>query len=171
MIIWVIGLAGSGKTTLANIIHAEFVKEKLPIVLLDGDYVRQLFGNDLGYTKIERLQNAQRIMSLCKLLDKNKINAICAILSISEKNRQWCRKNFSNYLEIYLKCDINIIQKRKNRDIYSDYDKGLIRNVVGKDIIFEEPRSSDHIINNDKSEKDFILEINKVMDSIFKRSQ
>lgn len=167
MIIWVIGLAGSGKTTLANILHARFVKEKLPTVLLDGDNIRELFSNDLGYSKMERLRNAKRIMNLCKLLDKNKINAICAILSISEKNRMWCRKNFSNYLEIYLKCDVNIIQKRKTRTIYSDYDQGLIKNVVGKDIIFEEPQYSDFVINNNKSKKKFTMEINKILDTIF----
>ena len=96
MVIWSIGLAGSGKSTISNIIYEKFLNSNLPTILLDGDEIRSIFGNDLGYSFEDRLKNASRIRELCKLLDKNGIHVVCAILSISEKDRNWCRKNFSS---------------------------------------------------------------------------
>ena len=82
MVIWVIGLAGSGKTTVANMLCDAFRAAKKPVVLLDGDNVRVVFGNDLGFTKRDRLINARRIRNLCYLLDQQGMNVVCAILSI-----------------------------------------------------------------------------------------
>ena len=65
MVIWVIGLAGSGKTTVANMLCDAFWSVKKPVVLLDGDNVREVFGNDLGFTKRDRLSNSSRIRNLC----------------------------------------------------------------------------------------------------------
>ena len=64
-----------------------------------------------------------------------------------------------------------MIEKRGYRDLYSRYDKGLIKNVVGKDIKFEKPRQSDFIINNDTSKEDFIDEGYKIAKSILQRFQ
>jgi len=168
MVIWVIGLAGSGKSTISKIINKSFLRNKLPTVLIDGDVIRKIFGNDLGYSVEDRLKNAERIRELCKLLDKNGINVVCAILSISEKDRNWCRNNFASYLEIFINVPVTLIEKRGYRDLYSKYDKGVISNVVGKDIKFEIPESSDYIIDNVKSKEDFLNEGNKIAESILK---
>ena len=56
MIVWIIGIAGSGKSTLAKLLHDSFIKLKKPSVLLDGDYIRELFSYDLDYTKKGRLK-------------------------------------------------------------------------------------------------------------------
>ena len=61
MVIWVIGLAGSGKSTISKIIHNAFLKSALPTVLVDGDEIRKIFGNDLGHSIKDRLKNASRI--------------------------------------------------------------------------------------------------------------
>ena len=169
MIVWIIGIAGSGKSTLAKLLHDSFIKLKKPSVLLDGDYIRELFSYDLDYTKKGRLKNAKRIMSLCNLLDSNNINVVCAILSISENDRDWCRKNFSKYIEVYIKSNIDIVQKRGYRKIYDDFDKGLINNVVGKDLIFEEPKKSDILINNNYSKSLFLDECKTAIENIIEK--
>ena len=166
MVVWIIGLSGSGKTTIAELMHNEFLKKNLSTVLIDGDQIRELFSNDLGYSKEDRLKNAGRIKSLCKLLDNNKINVICAILSISEKDRQWCRKNLSAYKEIYIDASIHDISIRGYRDLYNNYDKGKVKNVVGKDIKFETPKSSNYIIKNNLSKEKFFKESKIVINSI-----
>jgi len=169
MVIWVIGLAGSGKSTMSKNIHLSFLKNKIPTVLIDGDEIRKIFSNDLGYSSQDRLRNASRIRELCKLIDKNGINVVCAILSISEDDRNWCRDNIPSYLEIFINVPIPLIEKRGYRDLYMRFDKGLIENVVGKDINFEKPRHSDFTINNNKSKEDFIEEGNKIAKSILRK--
>lgn len=170
MVIWIIGLAGSGKTTVSNIVYEQLKKNKKNTVLLDGDQVRRVFSNDLKHSKEDRLKNAKRIRNLCKMLDLQKINVVCAILSIAEKDRIWCRKNFMRYIEIYIKNDIKQIQARGDRKIYFDFDKGLIRNVVGKDITFEEPQDADYIINNDGTKEMLLETTNNLMKDLLKKN-
>ena len=169
MVIWIIGLAGSGKTTVSKIIYNQ-IKKKRETVLLDGDQIRQVFLNDLKHTKQDRLTNARRIRNLCKMLDLQNINVVCAILSISEKDRLWCRKNLSKYIEVYIKSDIKQIQNRGDRKIYYDYDKGLIKNVVGKDITFEEPQNPDYILNNNETKEMLLNTTKDLIKKILKKS-
>ena len=169
MIVWIIGIAGCGKSTLAKLLHKRITKKNKPTVLLDGDHIRELFSYDLDYNIEGRLKNAKRVMSLCHLLDLNNINVVCALLSISEKDRNWCRKNFSKYTEVYIKSNIDIIQKRGCREIYDDFDNGLIKNVVGKDIPFEEPLKSDIQINNNNSKKKFLEDCEETIETIIKK--
>ena len=137
--------------------------------MLDGDHIRELFSYDLDYTIAGRLKNAKRVMSLCKLLDSNNINVVCAILSISEGDREWCRKNFSKYIEIYIQSNIDIIQKRGSREIYDNFDKGLTKNVVGKDIIFEEPTKPNIIIKNNNSKNKFLENCKNTIETIIEK--
>ena len=162
MVIWVIGLAGSGKTTVATVLCDAFWAAKKPVVLLDGDNVREVFGNDLGFTKRERLSNASRIRSLCYLLDQQNINVVCAILSISQVDRDWCRTNLTNYKEIYLNVSVDMIEARGDRDIYRQYKEGETKNVVGCDIKFEVPDKADFILENTNSIDDLINKTNTI---------
>ena len=162
MVIWVIGLAGSGKTTVANMLRDAFWTAKKPVVLLDGDNVRDVFGNDLGFTKRDRLINARRIRSLCYLLDQQNIDVVCAILSISQADRDWCRTNLNNYKEIYLDVSVDMIEARGDRVIYQQYKDGETKNVVGYDIQFEVPDKSDFIIENTNSIDDLINKTNTI---------
>ena len=82
MVMGIIGLSGAGKTTLATAIAKKVRQSKKNVVLLDGDVIRDTFGNDLGYTFEDRKQNAERISQLCKFLDDQGINVVCAILSL-----------------------------------------------------------------------------------------
>ena len=101
MIIWIIGLSGSGKTTLANHLINQLKIIGKDFINVDGDVIREIFDNDLGHTYNDRRNNAKRISRLCKFLEKNNQNVICSILSISEEDRIWNKKNFKNYFEIF----------------------------------------------------------------------
>jgi adenylylsulfate kinase len=80
MVVWIIGLSGAGKTTLANEVVAQVRRVQRNIILIDGDMVREVFGNDLGHTMEDRRTNARRICQLGKLLDDQGINAVCQLL-------------------------------------------------------------------------------------------
>ena len=156
MVVWLIGLSGSGKTTLANEIVASTNIESKNTILLDGDVIREIFGNDLGYSMEERLLNAQRICQLGKFLDDQGMNVICAILSIFPEIREWNRKNVRGYYEVFIDVPIEILVERDSKGIYGKYNRGEISEVVGMDINFPIPDKADLVIKNIKSKSDLL---------------
>ena len=169
MVVWIIGLSGAGKTTLANDILLKTRKEKNNVVLIDGDIIRETFDNDLGFSLIDRKKNADRISQLCKFLDEQGIHVVCAILSLFPESRIWNRKNIKNYFEVYIDAPIKQLQERDYKGLYKKYSDGEINNVAGMDIEFIEPDSSDIIIKNDGSKKD-LLEHSEFISKIINNS-
>jgi len=156
MVVWLIGLSGSGKTTLANEIATSANIGSKNTILLDGDAIREIFGNDLGYSMEERLLNAQRICQLGKFLDDQGMNVICAILSIFPETREWNRKNVRGYYEVFIDVPIEILVERDSKGIYGKYNRGEISEVVGMDINFPIPDKADLVIKNIKSKSDLL---------------
>ena len=165
MIVWIVGLSGAGKTTLANQIVYKLRENGKKIVHLDGDLIRNLYGNDIGHSIEDRKKNADRICNLCKFLDLQEIDVVTSILSIFPESRQWCRENLINYYEVFIKTDIQILKTRDSKGIYKKFDRGLIKNVAGLDLNFIEPDCPDLIINNNGNLEDFI----KYSDLILKK--
>ena len=151
MVIWLIGLSGSGKTTLAKETVRLVRLEKKEVVLVDGDRIRDLFRNDLGYDLESRKINAERICNLCKFLDKQNINVVCSILSIFPESRSWCRENLSKYYEVYIDTPISALKERDSKGLYSKFERGEINQVAGIDLDFPEPKSADLVIKNNKN--------------------
>jgi len=156
MVIWIIGLSGSGKTTLANEIVANTNIESKNTILLDGDLIREIFGNDLGYSMEDRLLNAHRICQLGKFLDDQGINVVCSILSIFPETREWNRKNVGDYYEVFIDVPIEMLVERDSKGIYGKYNRGEISEVVGMDINFPIPDKVDLVIKNIKSKSDLL---------------
>lgn len=153
MIVWVIGLSGAGKSTLANEIVTSVQAQGGNIVLLDGDMVRDVFENDLGYSMGDRLINAKRICQLGKLLDDQGINVVCAILSLFPETRDWNRKNLKQYYEVFIETPIQDLIERDSKGVYGKYNKGEICDVAGMDLEFPVPQTPDLIINNCRSKE------------------
>ena len=166
MVVWIIGLSGVGKTTLARNIYLKLAEEK-KIVWLDGDMIRKIFGNDLGHTIDDRCKNSDRISKLSKFLDDQNINVICSILSNFEEHRVWNRKFIKNYYEVYIKCPMSVLIKRDEKGLYKDFKRGKIKNVIGVDIEFNPPRNPNLIIENN-SDLNHLLSYSKKISSLFK---
>ena len=143
MIIWIIGLSGSGKTTIGKIIYNKLRNKNKNTIFLDGDELRKIWGNDLGHEITDRKENAKRILKLCEFLDKQKINVICSILSIFPNIQKQARSKFKKYFQVYLEAPINILATRDKNRVYKKYYKKQIKNVVGLDIKFPKPYKSD----------------------------
>ena len=153
MIIWLIGLSGSGKTTLARALKIELEKHGEKTILIDGDKVRAYYKNDLGFSNADRRKNAERIINICKTLDKENVTIIAAILHNFPDQRKLNRYEFKNYLEVYIKSKKNTLIKRDTKKIYKRFKEKKIKNVVGLDIKFEEPTHPDIIIKAEDSIK------------------
>src|ERR1700738_3095940 len=102
MVIWITGLSGVGKTTLATTL-ARTLKPELPnLVVLDGDVIRAVFGETLGYAASDRLIQIGRLQSLAKMLESQNIITIVAALYSTPETLAWNKSHFSPYYEIYL---------------------------------------------------------------------
>jgi adenylylsulfate kinase len=148
MVTWIIGLSGSGKTTLAEQVLLDIKKRGSHAVIVDGDVVRKLWGNDLGHDIESRRENAQRICRLCKFLDQQGLDVVCAILSIFPDSREWCRQNLSSYYEVFIDVPLSHVMERDVKGIYTKYKNGEIKDVAGLDLEFPTPVSPDLVISN-----------------------
>ena len=151
MVVWIIGLSGAGKTTLANEVVAHVHRIQRNVVLLDGDVVREIFGNDLGHTMEDRRANAQRICQLGRFLDDQGINVVCAILSLFPETRFWNRENLRNYYEVFIDTPMQDLIQRDSKGIYRRFNSGEVRDVAGMDIEFPRPENADLVIKNSNS--------------------
>lgn len=139
MVIWIIGLSGSGKTYLAKNLFKNFKRKK---IIVDGDMVRKYISYNLKYTKKDREKNSQLISDLCKFLEAQGFLVICSILSIFRKHQKFNRKKFNSYFQIFVNTNLSQLKKRNIRKIYSQ------KNVVGKNLKFPKPYKSDMTIQN-----------------------
>jgi adenylylsulfate kinase-like enzyme len=149
MIIWLIGMSGSGKTTLATRLYEQLKPTTPALVRLDGDVVRDVFGNDVEHSIEGRYRNAERISQMCKMLDAQGIHVIAAVLSIFPEWQSWNREHFSRYFEVYLDIPLDVLRSRDTKGLYAAADLGELKNMVGYDIPFPPPASPDMVIGHE----------------------
>ena len=154
---WLIGPSASGKTTVSKILF-EKIKKKFNLVVVDGDQVRELYENNLGYDKISRSKNTIRYVNLVKWLNQFNISSIVAVISPFENDRKKCRNQIDNYIEIYLKSSREERIKRDKKKLYLPAIKGERKNVVDVDIQFETPINCDFIIDTENKEPTVIAD-------------
>jgi adenylylsulfate kinase len=163
MVIWIIGLSGTGKTTLANEVVNRIRQLKRKVVMLDGDLIRDLFGNDVDHTIEGRKRNAERLSVLTKYLADQDIHVVAAVLSIFPEWRLWNRENINHYSEVYIKSSMETLARRDIKNLYARAIKGEIVNVVGVDIPFPEPQNPELVIENDVDRVEFSEFIDQIM--------
>tara|TARA_Y100001958_G_C21189663_1_gene518071 strand:- start:159 stop:662 length:504 start_codon:yes stop_codon:yes gene_type:complete len=147
MVIWITGLSASGKTTLAKTFFENY-KNKIPnLVLLDGDIIRDLFGNNLGYTVEDRIKQINRLQKLSLFLERQSLVVVVAVLYSDNNLLAENRDIFNDYIEIYLKGTIEQLKKREFKNLYKRALAGTIKDVVGVDIPWIEPENPDIIFN------------------------
>ena len=155
--IWLIGPSAAGKTTISNLLY-EYLKKKNNLILVDGDKIRNLYENNLGYDRESRIKNTHRYINLVKWLMDYNVSSIAAVISPFQKEREICRKNIENYFEIYLKSSIEERIKRDKKKLYLPAIKGEKKNVIDVDIPFEKPNSCDLEVETDNKSPTKILE-------------
>ena len=100
---WFTGLSGSGKTTIGKLFYKELTDMNCSVAFLDGDEMRWVFGNDLGYTLEERKKSAMRNARLCKLLSDQGLDIVCCTISMFDSVRDWNKKHIPGYVSLSTK--------------------------------------------------------------------
>ena len=142
---WITGLSGSGKTTVGKKLYSVIRDIKSNVVLLDGDDLRNVFGNDLGYTFEDRHKSAMRNANISRFLALQGLDFICCTISMFDDVRKWNRENIPNYIEVFLKVSDEILFERNQKNLYVTSKD----NLVGFGVTMEEPKNPDLIITND----------------------
>jgi len=163
MVIWIIGLSASGKSTLAEKVVFRLRESGRKVAFLDGDDIRQLFGNDVDYSVAGRYRNAQRLSQLTAFLSGQGIDVVAAVLSIFPEWQQWNRANIPGYFEVYVKVSMETLRRREVKGIYSLAYAGEMENVVGVDIDFPEPTNAHLVIDNEADRQRFDDLVDKIL--------
>lgn len=171
---WITGLSGSGKTTIGNRLYYELKQERENVVLLDGDLLKNIVGDELGYTESDRKKRAYKYAKICKMLTDQGIIVICCTIAMYDSVREWNRKNNKAYIEVFLDVPVRVLIERDQKGIYSQYRRGEANNIAGMDLLVEYPKSPNLILKNDGSISikecvNKILDIQVVYSQEFKR--
>lgn len=147
-VVWITGLAGSGKTTLAQHLGRALRAHGQPIVHVDGDVVRELMGGDLGYGTRDRIDNAYRIARLCRFLQGEGVLVLCSTMSLYPEIWQFNRQHLVPYLQVYLDVPMSVLVERDQKGLYSAASAGGAADVGGVNLPVELPLDSDLVLAN-----------------------
>lgn len=148
MVIWITGLSGAGKTTLAQSIYKLLKKKYKNLIWFDGDTMRDLNEKNNKYDKESRIQQYNKLIKFVNFCHDQKINVIVSALYFNKNLEKNNKKLFKYYFQIYLRSNIKELIKRNNKKIYSKNLKKKIPNIVGYDIKWYEPIDSNLVIND-----------------------
>lgn len=149
---YMVGRSGSGKTTIANALEEELRKKGVQqLQVIDGDVIRQQFGDIFGYTYEERMKCNRAVRVVVKYLLDNHISVILAQVASYEEMRKKVRETFSNeYIEVYVKCSYEECARRDVKGYYKKQQNGEMENLNGANDTYEIPQNSDMIIDTEK---------------------
>lgn len=151
--VWITGLSGAGKTTLAQLVHRKL--QDIGVVnleILDGDIIRKNLSRGLGFSKKDRDENVRRVGFVCKLLGRNEVPSIVALISPYREARDEVRSEIENFIEVYAKCPIEACERRDNKGLYKKARAGQIKDFTGIDSPYEPPLNPDVICDTENEE-------------------
>ncbi len=159
--LWLTGLPSAGKTTIARELIPLLRERGWNVELLDGDEVRQGLSADLGFGRVARETHAGRVAFVARVLARNGVIPIVALISPYASSRARARKEIGRFVEIYITTPIEVCEQRDVKGLYKKAHQGLVHEMTGVDDPYEVPESPDIRVDTvDRTAKDsarFIL--------------
>lgn len=152
-VIWMTGLSGSGKSTIANALCRSLFDLGLQISVLDGDNVRSGLNSDLGFSEEDRTENIRRISHVADIMSQTGQIVICCFISPREKDRSYARFVCkSKFFEVHVSTPLDVCEKRDPKGLYKKARDGKIPHFTGVSDVFEEPKNPDISLNTNELE-------------------
>jgi adenylyl-sulfate kinase len=146
-VLWLTGLSGAGKTTLAGRLAPELRVRGLSVEVLDGDEVRTHLSKGLGFSKEDRDTNVRRIGYVARLLARNGVAAVTAAISpyraVRDEVRRAVEGDGAEFVEVYVECPLEVLAERDVKGLYRKALAGEIQGFTGVSDPYEEPRAPD----------------------------
>ncbi|MBA8889086.1 bifunctional enzyme CysN/CysC [Dokdonella fugitiva] len=140
-VLWLTGLSGSGKSTIANIVERQLHALGARTYLLDGDNVRHGLSKDLGFTDADRVENIRRIGEVARLMVDAGLIVITAFISPFRSERQLARGMVENgeFIEVFVDTPLDVVEQRDPKGLYRKARRGELKNFTGIDSPYEVP--------------------------------
>ena len=163
LLIWLSGLSGSGKSTIANELEKKLYENGCLSYLLDGDNIRVGLNNDLGFTDEGRKENIRRIAEVSRLMIDAGLIVITAFISPFDEERKLAKSLVleNNYFLVHINCSVEKCEERDVKGLYKKARNGEIKNFTGIDSPYEIPKNPNLIVDTEKEN------INESVDKIF----
>ncbi len=147
-VIWLVGLSGSGKSTIAEHLEAKLYDEGFLTQVLDGDNIRTGLNNNLSFSDEDRLENIRRISEVAKLFANCGVVTLASFITPTEAIRQMAKAIIGEdkYIEVYVSTSLETCESRDVKGLYDKARQGIIKNFTGIDSIFEIPKNPTIII-------------------------
>lgn len=153
-VLWFTGPPGAGKTTLAEKIKTILSGDGRRAEILDGDEIRKGLSKDLGFSKEDREKHNERVIFVAKLLSRNGVATLVPLISPYREVRIKARNEISNFVEIYVRCPLDVLIKRDPKGLYKKALAGEITNLTGLQAPYEEPLTPEIIIDTNEQTVD-----------------
>ena len=169
-VIWITGLSGAGKTSLAIRLEKKLKNIGVPTILIDGDNIRNFFlenKNENDYNNEARKKMAVKYSQISSLFANQGYCVITSVIGMFKEIYNWNKKNLPGYYEVFLDIPIQVLKQRDSKGIYKKYELGRIRNVAGLDLEIQKPDNPNlHVRDNSKVDLDKIK--NHVINKMYK---
>jgi adenylylsulfate kinase len=153
-VIWLSGIPGSGKTTTAKFLENELRRRGLRVETLDGDEVRRSLSPDLGFSRLDRELHAKRVSYLSRLLSRNGVITIVALISPFQSSRDYARNLIGRFVEVWVNCSVETCRMRDPKGLYKQAQEGKLSNLTGMQDPYEPPLNPEVIIDTEHENTD-----------------
>jgi adenylylsulfate kinase len=152
LVVWLCGLSGSGKSTIANAVERVLHQQKHFTIILDGDNMRTGLNSNLGFTDQDRLENIRRLAETAKFLVSQGVITFVSAITPRGELRDLARGILGQDLfEVYVKASYEACETRDVKGLYAKAARGEIEHFTGKDGSFEPPANADIILDTELS--------------------
>lgn len=152
--IWLTGLSGAGKSTIAQALEEQLRSRAIPVEVVDGDVIRTTLSKGLGFSREDRAANIARIALVCSLLSKHGVAAISAAISPYADDRAAAREQIGNFIEVFVDAPLEVVKARDVKGLYAKAERGEIAHFTGVSDPYEAPASPDVVVRTDRQTVD-----------------
>ncbi|ALK09822.1 sulfate adenylyltransferase subunit CysN [Blastochloris viridis] len=151
LVVWLTGLSGSGKSTIANLVERRLVAQGFHTMLLDGDNLRQGLNSDLGFDALSRTENVRRVGEVARLLHDAGLIVVAALVSPfrADRARVAALLPEGRFLEVFVDAPLEVCRERDPKGLYAKAEAGRIKHFTGRDQTYEAPVAPALVLRTD----------------------